>query len=229
MPRASRRQVIGKRSPLVIAAGVIVSSACGQSQPSLPSIHFVGNASCSTTGQQPYFAPSPAAVNSRPPVGEAIDEMPHNHVAPPARVTYNHDPPTSGCHYSLSGQAPVTRGVYTQQISAEHWVHNLEHGYIVVLYNCPSGCDADFQQLRQWYDKEQSKPDTGLVQYAQANPSANFKPYAKIVVLPWPSMQPRFAAVSWDYYDPMTKLDVNELNRFYDNHFGHAPEGPTTP
>ena len=177
----------------------------------------------------PPYDPNPPDVNSQPAVGQVIAEMPHTHVAPPAKVQYEHNPPTSGCHYSLSGQAPVTRGVYTQQISAEYWVHNLEHGYIVVLYNCPSGCDADFQQLRQWYDKEQSKPDTGLVQYAQANPSANFKPYAKIVVLPWPSMQPRFAAVSWDYYDPMTKLDVNELNRFYDNHYGHAPEGPTTP
>ena len=39
---------------------------------------------------------------------------PH-YLNPPATVTYTHDPPTSGCHYSLgSGTAPISPGVYQQ-------------------------------------------------------------------------------------------------------------------
>jgi hypothetical protein len=123
-----------------------------------------------------------------PPVGEAIDEMPHNHVAPPTRVTYNHNPPTSGCHYNLGyGNAPLQAGAYNQVIQPEYWVHNLEHGYIIVVYNCPSGCDAQFQQLRSWYRSLPADPSGAVA-------------YAKVLILPWPSLQAPFAAVSWDWY-----------------------------
>jgi hypothetical protein len=216
MPRASRRPVIGKRSLLVVVAAVVVSSACGQSQPGLPSIHFVSNASCSTRGQQPYFAPSPANVNGMPPVGQAIDEMPHSHVSPPTQITYNHDPPTSGCHYNLGyGSAPIQAGAYDQVIRPEYWVHNLEHGYIVVFYNCPSGCDVQFQQLRTWYRSLPPDPTRAV-------------PYAKVLILPWPTLHTPFAAASWDWYYPMPEFNIDEVQRFYASHVGQGAE-PSAP
>ena len=131
-------------SLLLAALLTAAVAACGgssdNSRPGYPTIKFVGNATCPTTGASPY-SPSPPNVNSLPPVGIAIDEMPHTHVLPPAPVTYDHNPPTSGCHYNLGyGTAPITAGAYDQVIQPEYWVHNLEHGYVVVLYNCPAGC-----------------------------------------------------------------------------------------
>jgi hypothetical protein len=152
----------------------------------------------------------PPDVNSLPPVGEAIDEMPHTHVAEGTKITYNHDPPTSGCHYNLGyGRAPIQSGAYNQTIPNEYWVHNLEHGYIVILYSCPSGCDAQFQQLRSWYHSLQ--PDTGVT-------------YPKVLILPYPSMSVPFAAVSWDWYDPIPVFSINEVQKFYANHKGHGNE-----
>jgi hypothetical protein len=216
-----------RRSLALLAAGVVaVVTSCGgngsngnntSSSPSPsapPAIKFVGNSTCPTSGVTPYFTSGgkvyPAPVNSLPPVGQAIDEMPHTHVAPPAQVQYNHDPPTSGCHYSLGfGTAPLQPGAYNQVVPPMYWVHNLEHGYIVVLYNCPSSCATQFQQLRQWFHGLAPDPTYG---------------YAKVLILPWTSMSVPFAAVSWDWYDPIPVFSISEVQRFYANHVGHGPE-----
>ena len=142
----------------MLGAGLaMLLTTCGDTTINYPNIKFVGNDTCPTTAPsispEPSPAPSPPTpYDPKPPnvngdaiIGQAIDEMPHTHVAPPAKVQYDHDPPTSGCHYNIQGQAPIAPGVYNQEIPAEYWVHNLEHGYIVVLYNCPSGCDSDVQ------------------------------------------------------------------------------------
>lgn len=191
-----------------------VAAACGDNGASSPSVtvKFVGNASCPADNTQPY-SPSPPNTNG-PAVGEAIDEMPHTHVQPPAKVTYNHDPPTSGCHYNLgTGVAPISPGAYDRVVAPEYWVHNLEHGYVVVLYNCPLGCATDFQSLRTWL--KGLPPDPGGV-----------VSYAKVLVLPWPSMKSRFAAVSWDWYQGYDRLDMSAIQKFYDSHVNQAPEGP---
>ena len=174
------------------------------------------NDSCPYDSGISAYDPNPPITNGNP-VGQYIPEMPHTHVDVGTTVHYEHNPPTSGCHYAVQGVAPVARGVYTKEIPPEYWVHNLEHGYIVVLYNCPTGCAADFDSIRKWASTLQ--PDPELVAAGVQNP------YVKVVVLPYKEMQPRFAAVSWDYYDPMSKLDTAELQRFYDNHAGADPEG----
>jgi hypothetical protein len=219
--------VLRSVSLLAFAGAIIVSvTACGSSggaSPSggkptldqLPTIQFVGNATCPTSGASPYFTTSngtvkPAPVNSLPAVGQAVDEMPHTHVTPPAQITYNHTPPTSGCHYNLGyGDAPVQAGVYDQAVDPQYWVHNLEHGYIVVLYNCPSGCSNEFQQLRSWYHS--LSPSRGV-------------PYARALVLPYTNMNVPFAAVSWDWYDPMPVFSLDEVKKFYANHENNPAE-----
>lgn len=209
-------------------AGAIVASvaACGGgggsspsgSKPSLdqlPTIQFVGGTNCPTTGASPYFTTSngtvkPAPVNSLPAVGQAVNEMPHTHVNQGTQVTYDHSPPTSGCHYNLGyGDAPIQSGVYDKAVPSEYWVHNLEHGYIVVLYNCPSGCNTEFQQLRTWYHS--LPPSPGV-------------PYPRALVLPYTNMNVPFAIESWDWFDPMPSFSLDEINKFYANHENNAAE-----
>ena len=210
------------RALAVLGVGVVgaVLVACGGSSgpsstptPTPQAIKFVGNESCPTASASPY-APMPPGVNGDKAIGQAIDEMPHTHIQSPAKVQYNHNPPTSGCHYS-QGQpnpAPIAPGVYNQVIPAEYWVHNLEHGYVAVLYNCPTGCQDDVNKLVAW--KKQLPPDPG-----------KSVPYAKIIVMPWPTMDKKFAAVSWDYYIGWDSLNIDDVQAFYDNHVNRSPEG----
>jgi Protein of unknown function (DUF3105) len=220
-----------RRLLLTLAAcSTVAVSACGGSSTSGsvagPKVGFVGNSSCPTANATPYNNGNAPNTNG-PAVGQAIAEMPHTHVQPPAPVNYLHDPPTSGCHYNLPAtgtglSAPIEPGVYDQSIPAEYWVHNLEHGYVVVLYNCPSGCQTQFNQLHAWYKGLSPDPQLNSSCPQAYNLSA---PYAKVLVLPETTMKPQFAVVSWDWYDPMAGgLDLNEVQKFYNNHLDQAPE-----
>jgi hypothetical protein len=66
-----------------------------------------------------------------------------------AQVTYNSFPPTSGRH--LAQWAPW--GSYPQPVPALRYVHNLEHGGIVVLYgnNVP---EAQVTAVQEWVDED---------------------------------------------------------------------------
>jgi hypothetical protein len=211
------------------AVGLLVAvamplTACGGGGNSInyPTVNFVGNDTCPTSGASAY-SPSPPPVNGTAIVGQAVDEMPHIHVASPAKVTYNHNPPTSGCHYNQGGNnpAPIAPGVYDTEVDAEYWVHNLEHGYVAILYNCPTGCADSVQQLITW--RKGLPPDP-----AAAAAQAGVITYAKVIVLPWHTMPVKFAAVSWDYYQGWNSFDLNAIQAFYANHIGHSPEGPMT-
>ncbi|MDQ2960584.1 MAG: DUF3105 domain-containing protein [Candidatus Dormibacteraeota bacterium] len=197
-----------------------LATACGSSSsPSgVTSVNFVGNDTCPTAGNSPY-SPSPPDTNSAP-VGQAIPEMPHVHVAPPTQVTYMHNPPTSGCHYSLgAGTAPISAGVHppTPAIAPEYWVHNLEHGYVVISYNCPTGCLSDLQTLNTWYQSLPADAGGGV-------------PYAKVIVVPDPAQKETFDVESWDWFDPIgATLNMGEVTKFYNNHVNQSPEGASTP
>jgi len=210
----------------------VAASACGTTSTSGanvvagPAVSFVGNASCPTAGSSPYNNGNAPSTNG-PAVGQAIPEMPHTHVQPPTTINYMHDPPTSGCHYSVGATpnslpAPIEPGAYNQVIPDEYWVHNLEHGYVVVLYNCPNGCQTQFNELHAWYKGLSPDPQLNSACPANYNLTA---PYAKALVIPETTMKVPFAVVSWDWYDPMPNgLDLAEVQRFYVNHTDQAPE-----
>jgi hypothetical protein len=203
-----------RRGALILLVSLGLLAACGDSTGI--TVNFVGNSTCPTAGQSPY-SPSPPNTNSAP-VGQPIDEMPHIHVPAGTPVTYNHNPPTSGCHYSLgAGVAPISPGVYppsvASKVTPEYWVHNLEHGYIVVSYNCPTGCDADLETLNAWY-KTLPADAGGAV------------PYAKFIAVPDPQQKDTWDVESWDWFDSLgSKFNLDEIKKFFANHTNQAPEG----
>ncbi len=209
-----------RRLPLLVLVVLGLLTACDNPNTNGITVNFVGNSTCDTSGQSPY-SPSPPDTNSAP-VGHAIDEMPHYHVAQGTVINYMHNPPTSGCHYSLGyGIAPVAGGVYgpeqATKLLPEYWVHNLEHGYIVVSYNCPTACTSELQQLQTFY--KSLPPDAG-----------GAVPYAKFVVVPYPAQKETWDVESWDWFDPIgSTLNLTEIKKFYDNHTNQAPEGANTP
>jgi hypothetical protein len=67
-----------------------------------------------------------------PPSGEGI-AVPNEgwaHVPEGSAITYAHNPPASGPHYPVW----LRYEEYTTPMARGYWVHNLEHGAIVVLY-----------------------------------------------------------------------------------------------
>jgi hypothetical protein len=209
-----------RRLSLIMLLVLGALAACGGTNSGGITVNFVGGTNCDTNGQNPY-SPSPPNTNSAP-VGQPIDEMPHVHVPKGTVVGYNHNPPTSGCHYTLGvGFSPIAPGIYppsqatkTQNpLTPEYWVHNLEHGYIVVSYNCPTGCDSELQSLNTWY--RSLPPDPG-----------GKVAYAKFLAVPDPAQKDKWDVESWDWFDSMgSTLSLSEVQKFYANHVNQAPEG----
>lgn len=70
--------------------------------------------------------------SSKPLPGGKIADLGQTHVTDISDITYNSNPPTSGTHFPVWAK----RGVYDRVLSDGHLIHSLEHGYIVISYNC---------------------------------------------------------------------------------------------
>lgn len=104
-------------------------------------------------------------------------------------INYGFCPPTSGNHY----EAPILAQFYgpNEEKAPGGWVHNLEHGYVALLYRCPGGAagaegcpsQAEIDQMRAWFD--QAPPP-----HVAACPK-------KVLVARFDDMDTRFGLVAW--------------------------------
>jgi hypothetical protein len=79
-----------------------------------------------------------------------FDALEARHVGElPEDYDYNSDPPTSGLH---SPQTAIWN-LYDQPVPPLNYVHNLEHGGVVVQYGSEVP-DASVDELRTWYDDD---------------------------------------------------------------------------
>ncbi len=69
------------------------------------------------------------------------------HVTDNASVAYNSNPPSSGPHCGTW----LAYRVYAPGSPAPrcNWLHNLEHGAVVLVYRCPSGCPEIVAELEK--------------------------------------------------------------------------------
>jgi hypothetical protein len=145
-------------------------------------------------------------------VGTAVADEGQTHVDPSTTPTYKSYPPASGPHYSVQGLAPVPwQTIATLQEG--QYIHNLEHGGIVILYDCPSGaaCTTVKNSLENY-----------VKTLAPVEPQ--FKEI-KVVLSPYSrGMRKKVALVAWDYIEFLDGYDQAEITRFYENHVNQGPE-----
>jgi len=98
--------------------------------------------------------------------------------------------------------------VYDEPIPEEVWVHNLEHGGIVILYHCPTPCPDLERQLREVY---------------ATFPGSKYG-HVKLLVTPYPRLKTRLAILAWTWIDELEEFDRERLLRFYRAHLDQGPE-----
>jgi hypothetical protein len=131
---------------------------------------------------------------------EALLDPSRDHVE--GGVDYTDPPPTSGDHDPC--WAPW--GVYDEEIPDERWVHNLEHGGVVLLYHCADGCPDEVAEM------EAIVAERGV----------------HGILTPYAALPTRFAAVAWGWRYTTDCFDVDALNAFWDAHVDRAPESSTS-
>ncbi len=157
-------------------------------------------------------APAPAADNSAIPVGAdagaTIEQFPsegRDHVAPGTRVSYKTNPPTSGNHYPNW----LNWGVYDKPQQDELMVHNLEHGGVIIYYDCPNGCGSAVEALKPYALRYPADTFTGIMLVPRSNLPNNA----------------RIALVAWQSRLLLKSLDLNKINDFIAQRFNKGPEG----
>ncbi len=131
-----------------------------------------------------------------------------SHLNPCTPVTYPENPPLGGPHYSVwaaftTYDAPVPWGFL---------VHSMEHGAVILTYNCPDGCP---DVLSAFENIQATKTDPVCTDMPTQN---------RIVVVPDPDLPVPVAAVAWENAYLATCLDVPSLQAFVDTHYGNGPE-----
>jgi hypothetical protein len=163
---------------------------------------------------QPEPAAS-AAPGETPRLGQVTRDLGRNHVATGTSVTYEFCPPTSGSHYNATGSGPIPDLFYAQDEATvpEGWVHNMEHGAMVVLYRCPEGCGTAAQA------------ELGTVQsQLPASPLCGFPPSSDVVVTRFDQMPTPYAAVVWGRVLFLNTLDMTQISTFYAQSADRGPE-----
>ncbi len=119
---------------------------------------------------------------------------------------YNSNPPTSGPHAS----ATATPGVHDEPVPKEMAVHNMEHGQVVVWYNCiaPQPLNADAcNTLKQSL--------AGVV--SEANNRGK-----RVVTTPYSAMDYRIALTAWQFLDGFGEFDAQHVRTFIDTFYCHT-------
>lgn len=163
------------------------AAACG-SDDALPPPENVG----ACNGRIEHF---PAEAGVHMPIGTAIE--------------WSSNPPVTGAHYPI--WAAWDR--HYQQLDRGYYVHDLEHGGVVLLYNCPDGCPDVVDNL------------LAVVRDAAVDPTCEGVVKHRLVVAADPLMPPevQVAAVAWDElytaecYDPFVAT-------FLRAHYRHGTE-----
>jgi len=162
-------------------------------------------AACAPTGTSSSDSgPSSSATTGSADTVQTLDDLGRSHLAQGATPpSYNSNPPTSGPH------APTVMawGIHERLSPKEVLIHNMEHGGIVVWYNCQGGqrplTSAQCDTLRR---------DLGRV--VQVALDAN-----KLVVMgPYPQMNRRIALTAWTKIDSFDEFDVRRVAHFIDTY-----------
>ncbi|HLA98895.1 MAG TPA: DUF3105 domain-containing protein [Anaerolineales bacterium] len=153
---------------------------------------------------------------TRPAVGEEIAEMADTSHVPDGTDPgpFNSDPPTSGRHYANTYNA----GFYEEtdpeaqaQYPEGYLVHNLEHGYVILWYNCDlldaAGCANLKSQIKTVLDQENN---------------------LKVIAFPRKSITAPVVLTSWGRMMSFERFDPGSARDFVKNNRNKAPE-PTAP
>jgi len=163
---------------------------------------------CSTQWE-PAITPEPAP-SATPRLGYVQNDMGREHVSLGSFVRYALCPPASGKHFNAQGEGPVRPGFYGPDDEAppEGWIHNLEHGGLVVLYRCTdgdSGCaDAAQTAMKEFYASFPNSPICNL-------PAGSVGPIiARFDEMKWP-----YAALVWGQVLPLDTFDAQLVRDFF--------------
>ena len=146
----------------------------------------------------------------RPRPGQSVALQARTHIqVGDTHEPYNTNPPTSGPHAGL-----VQADFYDVAPPDENLVHNLEHGYVIIWYDCATLDLAQCQTLKTEIKAVMSRARPVVI-------ASNIK---KLVAVPRSKMDTPIALTSWGRIDTLPAYDEKEMMDFINSFREQAPE-----
>jgi hypothetical protein len=131
-----------------------------------------------------------------------------NHVNCTPVPTYKTKPPSSGNHYPSWADFKT----YDKPVPWGHLVHSLEHGAVVIVYNCPGGCPDEVAAAQAMID---ALPVDVLCTGSDKR---------RVILAPDPTLDVRWAAAAWTWTLRASCFDTAAFSDFAKAHYNHAGE-----
>lgn len=147
-------------------------------------------------------------LRSKPGQGVALQARTHIQIGDD-HEPYNTNPPTSGAHAGL-----VQADFYDVAPADENLVHNLEHGYVIIWYNCATMDQVQCQSLKTDIQGVMSRARPVVI-------ASNIK---KLVAVPRLKLDTPIALTSWGRIDTLRQFDEKEMMDFINTFREQAPE-----
>lgn len=131
------------------------------------------------------------------------------HVTEGSAITYRHNPPASGPHYPVWARYEA----FTTPVARGYWVHNVEHGAVVLLHR-PDAPPAVIQALLDAYRALPADPDCG---------------HTRALLTPDPLLDRPVAVVAVDHVLRGECVDANAVRQFASQRRNRGPENVCAP
>jgi hypothetical protein len=139
------------------------------------------------------------------------------HVDVCTEIPYETNPPSSGDHWPIWAQYRAHDVVVPRMM----WVHNLEHGAIVMAHACDEACTSE---ARAAFD---AVAETfGVDERCASSPTPQ---RSRILVTEDPALDRPIALAAWRATYRATCLDPASLLDFVESHYGRGPEDTCAP
>jgi hypothetical protein len=175
-----------ERRPRVALTALLLAAGCG------------GGTSSSSPGPLP--STDPACVMTE----AGVQSEGWSHVAEGTSVTYRSNPPASGTHYPVWARYEA----HGTTVPRPYWVHNLEHGAIVLLHR-PDAPAAAVTALRDTLRALPNDPACG---------------HPRALLTPDPALPRPFAAVAADRTLLGDCVNADAIRQFTLTYRNRAPE-----
>jgi hypothetical protein len=218
-PRRGRvASATAPRSPLERYRGAILGVAVVAVLVAAGAFVFMGAAQ-PTYACEAILSPEAAATaapDATPRLGQVTRDLGRAHVDTGERVRYEFCPPTSGAHWNDARFGPLPNRFYGADDKADPqgWIHNLEHGHLVVLYRCPEdgSCAAAETAMR------------AVQEQLPASPLCSLPAGASVVTARFDDLPSPYAAVAWGRVLFLDTPDVAEIAAFQQQSADRGPE-----
>lgn len=177
---------------------------------------------------------------SKPKLSIMVADLGRDHIQIGESVNYNSNPPTSGPHYVEWAKSQI----YTSPPDDRNLVHSLEHGYVIISYNCayqpqgliPTSYAHEEDALTVDHtDATNSATESAALpnEFSSENCSQlvsrltqtyNEKGPYKLILAPRPNLDAKIALTAWRYIDKFNDFDKNRIIKFIDTHRNQGPE-----